>query len=91
MPCVVLPQVDDSYMTVATISGGSLTTMTSVQSAPRISAGVFARGLSFYNGGEYEGLNAMAQPETDIQLFSGDTGMVGRTFAVRTYGVSGQI
>lgn len=39
--------------------------------------------------GEYEGLNAMSQPETDIQLFAGDTGMVGRTYAVRSYGVSG--
>jgi hypothetical protein len=43
--------------------------------------------LSIRNGGEYEGLNSMPQPETDIQLFSGDTGMVGRTFAVRSYGV----
>lgn len=85
--CCAVPQVDDSYMTVATITGGSLATMTNVQTAPRISAGVFARGYSFHNGGEYEGLNAMSQPETDIQLFSGDTGMVGRTFAVRTYGV----
>lgn len=42
---------------------------------------------NFRNGGEYEGLNSMPQPETDIQLFSGDTGMVGRTFAVRSYGV----
>lgn len=30
----------------------------------------------------------MSQPETDIQLFAGDTGMVGRTYAVRSYGVS---
>jgi len=75
-------------MSVATIGGGSLSAMTSVETAPRLSAGVFARGFNFNNGGEYEGLNALAQPETDIQLFSGDTGMVGRTFAVRSYGVS---
>lgn len=40
-------QVDDGYMTVATINGGSLGSMTNVQTAPRISAGVFARGHNF--------------------------------------------
>lgn len=34
-------------MTVATINGGSLGSMTNVQTAPRISAGVFARGHNF--------------------------------------------
>lgn len=75
-------------MSIATISGGSLHSMASVQSAPRLSAGVFARGYNFHNGGAYEGLNAMSQPETDIQLSTGDTGMVGRRYAVRSYGVS---
>jgi hypothetical protein len=43
-------QVDDGYMTVATITGGSLGSMTNVQTAPRISAGVFARGYNFRYG-----------------------------------------
>lgn len=34
-------------MTIATITGGSLGSMTNVQTAPRISAGVFARGYNF--------------------------------------------
>lgn len=84
-----MPQVDDSYVSVATIAGGSLSAMANVQTAPRMSAGVFSRGLNFYNGaGQYEGLNAMSQPDTDVQLFAGDTGLVGRTYAVRSYGVS---
>jgi hypothetical protein len=81
--------VDDSYISIATISGGSLNAMTNVQTAPRMSAGVFSRSLNFFNGaGQYEGLNAMSQPDTNVQLFSGDTGLVGRTYAVRSYGVS---
>lgn len=81
--------MDDSYISIATISGGSLNLMTSVQTAPRMSAGVFSRSLNFFNGaGQYEGLNAMSQPDTNVQLFSGDTGFVGRTYAVRSYGVS---
>lgn len=84
----LIDQVDDVYMSIGTISGGSLTRMTSLEMAPRLSAGLFARGHNFHNGAEYEGLNAMSQPETDIQLFAGDTGMVGRNFAVRSYGVS---
>lgn len=34
-------------MSIATISGGSLSAMASVQTAPRVSAGVFSRGYTF--------------------------------------------
>lgn len=80
-------QLNSEYMSIATLAGGSLTDPLNRQSAPRLAAGVFARGIEFSSGKEYEGLNAMSQPATNVKLFAGDTGLVGRDFAVRSYGV----